>query len=78
MFGASQDTIDVTVWLAINSEGNVEVSLESSCDALAQMEYLGEAVRVFEVKLKVPRAAPTQISATLPDTNRPVTIKVSE
>lgn len=69
----------INVFLAVNSDGEAAVTLESGAEALDQLANdhgLGDAARVYEIRLVVPAVKPIAVDATLPDTDGPISVTV--
>ena len=67
------ETQDIEVWFAINSDGDVDFNFDCAEDAA---NNVGGIVRVFHLKLTVPLPVVPTLTATLPDTDAPLTLKV--
>jgi hypothetical protein len=72
-------TAELTIWIAVNETGDVTYSIDSADDALQEMtgSNTSEAVKVYDVTLKLPVPAITKVEAAIPDTGGPVTVTVT-
>lgn len=72
--------INVTVFVAYNTDGDVATDTDSASDALeALLDNAGQAdgVKVVEMTLNLPDIKPLAVEATIPETDGPVTVTVN-
>lgn len=70
----------VTVWFAYNTEGDCEADFNSAGDALQALldnHGQGDGTRVIEMNLELPEIKPLAVTATIPETDGPVTVSVN-
>jgi len=74
-----EDFVDVQGWLAVDSDGNFMFHNDSASDANEELRSnnTSDAVKVYELNLRVRRPKVIVVEATLPDTDEPVTITIS-
>lgn len=73
--------MNATIWVAYNTDGDVETSNEDGATALQSLiENYGacEGVRVIEMALTLPEIRPVKIAATIPDTDGPVSVSITQ
>lgn len=74
------ETLEVEFWIAVDDEGNIAVSADGPMEA--NDELIGNnnclTSRVFAMKLTLPTPKVVEVTATLPDTDGPITVTVAQ
>lgn len=74
------DAIEVTVWVAYNTDGDSFASNDGASEALEGLNDnygIADGCRVVEMNLTVPAIKPVAVSGTVPDTDGPVTLTIA-
>lgn len=74
------ETLEVEFWIAVDDEGNFVVTDLGAQEANDQLVngYSCQATRVFAMTLNVPKPKVIAVTATLPDTDGPITVTVAQ